>query len=240
MSATPAASADRYGPWNPGIVSPMPREVWPLATIFRPEYVATPLRDAIELADLTGLAPTEIVAWRPERLALHELLVRVTADFSVPDGPRIEDLGIHFRELTTALWRRTSSRGWREIVAAYDAERAAIAQDVSQALAGCSAGRAATVPAPRAAGLARLVRARRRAAATGRDTAEREAAQIAAWEAARASAPRRASARCTARSRASADRSLVRHGRIWGDARCSRGCAPTSRATTRAARRSAA
>ena len=53
------------------------------------------------------------MAFRPERLAVHELLIRVTADVSVPDGPNYEDLGINFREITeTILTDPTSSRTW--------------------------------------------------------------------------------------------------------------------------------
>jgi hypothetical protein len=220
MNATSAASADAHGPWNPGIVSPMPREVWHLATIFRADNVATPLRDAIELADLTGLAPTEIVAWRPQRLALHELLVRVTADFSVPDGPRIEDLGINFRELVTALWRRTVEPRMPEIVAAYDAERAAIAHAVSAALAVRAAGDSraevsGTPDAPR--GWRAWFHRRPLTTATSVDAAERDAAQIVEWEARAQGAPsarEHAVYRALARVGASL---LVRHGCIWGD-----------------------
>ena len=71
MTATVYPADVVHGPWNPGLVSPMPREVWHLATIFRADNVATPLEEAIELGDLTGLPPAEIVAFRPERLALH-------------------------------------------------------------------------------------------------------------------------------------------------------------------------
>jgi len=38
-----------------------------------------------------------LVAFRPERLVVHELLARVTADFSVEDGQKTEDLGINFQ-----------------------------------------------------------------------------------------------------------------------------------------------
>jgi hypothetical protein len=41
---------------------------------------------AAELRDITGLELSDIVAFRPRRLVLHELLIRVTADLSVPDG----------------------------------------------------------------------------------------------------------------------------------------------------------
>ena len=221
MSATLDATAPHDGPWNPGLVSPMPREVWPLATIFRPDNVATPLREAIELSDLTGLPPTEIVAFRPQRLALHEVLVRVTADFSVPDGPRIEDLGIHFRELTTALFRRHVEPRMAEIVAAYDAERAAIAHAVGTALAGRTPDPAPPTAASPAARGWRAWLARRAAPApvvgTAPDPAERDAGIVAQWEARAqaAQSPReRAVHRALVRVAAA---SLVRHERIWGD-----------------------
>src|SRR5580765_2889374 len=67
------------GPWNPGIESQIPSELRPLATIFRAENVFTSVARADEMHDLTGLPIPELVAFRPERLALHELLIRVTA-----------------------------------------------------------------------------------------------------------------------------------------------------------------
>ncbi len=99
-------SDEAFGPWHPGIESSVPRRLLPLASLYRPENVFGTLEDALEFADLTGLAPEELVAFRPRRLALHELLVRVTADLSVPDGPRVEDLGINFRAMTSLILER--------------------------------------------------------------------------------------------------------------------------------------
>src|SRR5271163_928314 len=91
------------GPWNPGILSQVPKELRPLSTIFRPENISTSVAAADELHGLTGFALSELVVFRPHRLALHELLIRVTADFAVPDGSRIEDLGINFRRIASRL-----------------------------------------------------------------------------------------------------------------------------------------
>jgi hypothetical protein len=110
---------DAYGPWNPGIESTVPRRLLPLATLYRPENVFGSLEDALELADLTGLPAEELVAFRPQRLALHELLVRVMADLSVPDGPRVEDLGINFRAMTSAILARHVAPRMKEIGEAY-------------------------------------------------------------------------------------------------------------------------
>ena len=98
--------AEQYGSWNPGIQSVLPRELLALSTIFRPENVVTSVPAALELRGLTGLALSDLVVFRAERLALHELLIRVTADFVVPDGSRVEDLGISFREMTSNLLAR--------------------------------------------------------------------------------------------------------------------------------------
>jgi len=98
-----AAVAETFGPWHPGIESQVPPHLRHLCTIFRPENVATDVAHAEELQDLTGLELSELVAFRPARLALHEVLIRVTADLSVPDGTKIEDLGINFRRITRTI-----------------------------------------------------------------------------------------------------------------------------------------
>ena len=120
-----------FGPWNPGIRSPLPRELLPFATIFRPDNVFTTPHYADELHDLTGLDVTDIVTFRPERLALHELLVRITADLSVPDGARIEDLGINFREMTRVILSRYIEPRMPTIVATYEALQTDIAGRVA-------------------------------------------------------------------------------------------------------------
>ncbi len=94
------------GPWNPGIASQVPKELRHLATIFRAENVFTSIAAATEFRGLTGFSLSELVVFRPHRLALHELLVRVTADFAVPDGTRIKDLGLNFREIARLLLLR--------------------------------------------------------------------------------------------------------------------------------------
>ncbi|MEO7208679.1 MAG: hypothetical protein ABI356_14060, partial [Steroidobacteraceae bacterium] len=95
-----------FGPWNPGIESQVPKELRHLATIFRAENVFTSAAAASELRGLTGFNLSELVVFRPQRLALHELLVRITADFEVPDGTRIADLGLNFREIARLLLSR--------------------------------------------------------------------------------------------------------------------------------------
>jgi len=131
-----------FGPWNPGIESALPRRLLPLATLYRPENVFGSLADALELADLTGLAAEELVAFRPRRLALHELLVRVMADLSVPDGPRVEDLGINFRAMSATLLERYVEPRMNEIERTYHRLEGEIAALAGAELAAAFAARA--------------------------------------------------------------------------------------------------
>jgi hypothetical protein len=111
---------DEFGPWNPGIASLVPKELGHLATIFRPENVFTSIAAATELRGLTGFDLSELVVFRPQRLTLHELLVRVTADFAVPDGTRIADLGLNFREIARLLLSHYLEPAMDAIVLSYE------------------------------------------------------------------------------------------------------------------------
>jgi hypothetical protein len=110
---------EEFGPWNPGIYSQVPKDLRHLATIFRPENVFTSVAAASELRGLTGFNLSELVVFRPQRLVLHELLVRVTADFAVPDGTRIADLGLNFREIARQLLSRHLEPAMDALIAAY-------------------------------------------------------------------------------------------------------------------------
>jgi hypothetical protein len=115
----PTMPDKEIGPWNPGIYSQVPKELRHLATIFRPENVFTSVAAASELRGLTGFNLSELVVFRPQRLVLHELLVRVTADFAVPDGTRIADLGLNFREIARQLLSRHLEPAMDTLIAAY-------------------------------------------------------------------------------------------------------------------------
>ena len=130
-----ATAGETFGPWNPGIVSQLPRELLPLSTLFRPENVLTSVAQASELRDLTGIDIFDLVAIRPERLALHELLIRVTADLSVPSGSRVEDLGINFRRMVNTLLANHIASRMTEVDAACAALRRRLAALIDAELA---------------------------------------------------------------------------------------------------------
>ena len=175
------ASGAEFGPWNPGIVSQLPVELRHLCTVFRAENVSTSLSAATELQSLTGLPATELVAFRPQRLVLHEVLIRVTAELSVPDGSRIEDLGINFRKITSRLIRGYLEPQMPAITAAFVQTRRSLAGAIHSAFADVVDAAPAQVSAGRSP-LLRLWSRRRSAPPPAAEPAGWGLAQIAACE----------------------------------------------------------
>jgi len=120
------------GPWNPGLETPIPEELRPLETVFREENVSTRMAAARELRGLTGLDPANLVAFRPRRLMLHELLIRVTSNISVPSGEHIGDLGINFRRITRTLLASEIETRMDEVTRAYAAVKDALAKGAAK------------------------------------------------------------------------------------------------------------
>ena len=202
------------GPWNPGLQSQIPTELLPLATIFRADTVHTTLRQARELADLTGLAPEELVAFRPERLVVHELLIRVTADLSVDTGHKTEDLGINFRHMTEVILTRHLAPHMAEFVAAHDALRMQLHDAITDEL---DAGLRATASPPRRSFWSRLRGSAHRPTAAEADTAASDLRAIQHWEScAQQAAAALQRAACEALTRVGSAMH-ARHGRLWGD-----------------------
>lgn len=137
-----------FGPWNPGLQSHMPREWLGLATLFRPENVYGDLASVEELAGLTGFSRSELVAFRPRRLALHELLIRVTADFAVPDGSRIGDLGINFRRIASRILTGYVDPRMDAVEKAFESARRKVMATLEGALTELAGGRGAPAWGP--------------------------------------------------------------------------------------------
>ena len=101
-----ATASPEFDAWNPGLESTIPRALRPLATLYRPENANISYREAEDLSEFCGLDPAELASFKTERLIVHELLVRVTADLSVPDGPSYEELGINLRGMVDTILRK--------------------------------------------------------------------------------------------------------------------------------------
>jgi len=206
------------GPWNPGIQSQMPVELRHLCTIFRPENVLTSVAGAAELHGLTGFSPSELVAFRPQRLVLHELLIRVTADFVVPDGSRIGDLGINFREMASHILMRYIVPEMDAVTAAFEQVRrrlrGAVDAALSSAVSGQGPKRASAMPGPASRLFARLAGWRNGAVADDRSWGPSQIADCERMAAGAAGALEEAACRALARVMSAL---FATHGRAWGD-----------------------
>ena len=207
-----------FGPWNPGIQSQVPHEIAHLATIFRPENVFTSRDDARELHDLTGLDLTDLVVFRPQRLALHEILVRVTADLSVPDGDRIEDLGINFRAISRTILTKYVEPAMAAVTAAYDDAKKELATHINAELSALMQVPPDVAPAPRERSrLKDFFRRREPAASVAGSGSGWDERLVAQWTARAHAAAGDAQDRAACRALARVISSLLhRHGGPWG------------------------
>lgn len=118
VAAGQVPDAAIIGPWNPGVRSDLPSAFLPLVTVYRSEHVETPLRDALDLSDLCGLPARQLSRFRARRLVVHEVLIRVMSDLSVPVGAVYADLGVNFRAIVSTILREGIEPRLSEIEAA--------------------------------------------------------------------------------------------------------------------------
>ena len=97
---------DAYHAWAPGITSSIPPHLKPLITVFQPDNSVISYAEAKEAAQLCGLPETDLAILHVDRLIIHELLLRVTSDLYVPDGPNYADLGISLRSMVDTIYQR--------------------------------------------------------------------------------------------------------------------------------------
>ncbi len=134
MSVADRSSIDEYGPWNPGISSDLPRHLLPLATVFRPENVSTRPSEAQELRNFCGLEAHELVAFRPQRLIVHEVLIRVSADLAIYDGRQYEDLGINLRRIASVILDQYVMPNFEELQETFEASVAKMLETIRDEL----------------------------------------------------------------------------------------------------------
>jgi hypothetical protein len=125
---------ENYSAWNPGIESEIPAEYRELETIYDPANVFTTINEVNELAKETGISPEELISFRPHRLVLHELIVRITADIVVLEGETEEDLGINFRNIARKIFSKYIIPGLMQIEHGFDTMRTRIEDLTAQEL----------------------------------------------------------------------------------------------------------
>jgi hypothetical protein len=219
VASTCETRAPKLGPWNPGIKSQLPTTFLRLSTIFRAENVFTGIEEAHERSAFTGLEPEDLVAFRPERLVVHELLIRVMADVSVRDGPEYADLGVNFRRIVETIHRSHIEPHMADIVHAYhQLRRHAAALIESELSSSLFAAATDSAREPAASGVLRLLGlGRKRQGPPPESIEDKERRILAEWQQ-RADASEEPLLTSTLRALARLAAALgVRHGRVRGD-----------------------
>jgi hypothetical protein len=130
-----AEAAAGLDAWHPGVGTGIPAEYRHLETIIRPECSSSRLAELAELHSLTALPFEELSAFKPERQALHEAIVRVTADLAVPEGDFEEQFGRNFRAIANALMDEAVAPRIADIAADWQRWREGVSQQVRTILA---------------------------------------------------------------------------------------------------------
>lgn len=187
----PGRTDEDAGAWNPGIASEIPSELMPLVTLYRPENSTVDVKQAKEAAEFCGLKTADMISLRAERLVVHELLIRVTADLSVPDGPNYEDLGISLRTMVATILERHIEPHIKDVNAAFEKCRsdalALIESELAKQLYAPATVPSAAAPAPsffaRIFGAGPKKQDRRTAPSTsGQSDTAREIAAVTNWQ----------------------------------------------------------
>jgi len=209
-----------YGPWNPGLESELPRDYLPLSTIFRSENVSTGIAKAHELSDYCGLPVDELVAFRAERLIVHELLIHVTTSVAVPDGRDYEDLGRNFRKIASTILNRYIAPHQAELTQVFEQLRSAASVIIEREFAKAFAEPKPEVEADEGSGWRRLFalnKPKRPPPFPMEAAAERDRRIISEWRKKSETAGNRLDEACFDALNRIAMGVMARHSRLFGD-----------------------
>jgi len=123
-----------FNAWNPGLSSDIPAALLPRVTLYDAKNTDTRYQDAKDAANFCGLKPHEMVLFKVHRLAMHEVLIRVTADLHVPDGPNYADLGLSLRRMASQILIHHVTPKMAELEQEYDQNRRVICDRLSSYL----------------------------------------------------------------------------------------------------------
>lgn len=188
--------------------------------MFENENVSTSIAKAHELSDYCGLPAHELVAFRPERLIVHELLIHVTTSLSVPDGRDYEDLGRNFREITSTILNRYVAPHRAELTQVFEQLRSAASVVIARELAKAFADPRPEVEDrgsrwPRQ--LFALVKSKKRPRFPIETAAERDRRIVSEWRKKSETANDRLDQACFDALNRIATGVMNRHGRVRGD-----------------------
>jgi hypothetical protein len=206
--------------WNPGLESQLPRAYLPLSTIFRADNVSTGVARAYELSDFCGLPAEELVAFRVERLIVHELLIHITTGIAVPDGRDDEDLGKNFREIAATILNRFIAPHRDDLARVFDKLKqesaSIIARELDTALARPKAA-AVAEQGGRSRWPFSLAKARQPPQPISETAAERDQRIVSGWQDKSQEVHDGLRAACFAALHRIAAAIVARHGQLLGD-----------------------
>jgi hypothetical protein len=209
-----------FGAWNPGLESEVPREYLPLSTIFRSDNVLTGIAKAHELSDYCGLPVEELVAFRADRLIVHELLIQVTTSVAVPDGRDYEDLGRNFRVIATTILNRYVAPHRRELTQVFEQLKSKASAKIERELAIAFAAPKPAVEADRESWLRRLFAVEwptKRPVAPAETAVERDRRIVSEWRRKSETAANRLDEACFDALNRIATAVMSKRGRLFGD-----------------------
>jgi hypothetical protein len=209
-----------YRAWNPGLESRLPREYLPLSTIFRSENVSTSIAKSHELSDYCGLPLHELVAFRADRLIVHELLIHVTTGLAVPDGRDDEDLGRNFRKIAATILDRYITPHRDELARVFEQVRHKASAVIERELGTAVAETKTAVGADQSADWRRLFafgKSRKPAPKPAETVAERDQRILSQWSKKSQNTEDRLEQACFAALYEVATAVISRQGRLSGD-----------------------
>ena len=124
----------QFHPWNPGLGTDLPKHLYNLETIYHADNTLTQLADLTELAKLTGIKTERLVEFKPQRLLLHELIVRITAHVVIPETEDEELLGKRFRAIVRHVMANYIEPEKTRIFARFEDYQQGVARQVEQHL----------------------------------------------------------------------------------------------------------
>jgi hypothetical protein len=198
----------------------LPREYLPLSTIFRSENVSTSIAKAHELSDYCGLPVHELVAFRADRLIVHELLIHVTTGLAVPDGRDDEDLGRNFRKIAATILDRYITPHRDELARVFEQVRHKASAVIERELGTAFAETKTAVGADQSADWRRLFafgKSRKPAPKPAETVAERDQRILSQWSKKSQNTEDRLEQACFAALYEVATAVISRQGRLSGD-----------------------
>ena len=188
--------------------------------MFRSENVSTSVAKAHELSDYCGLPVHELVAFRAERLIVHELLIRVTASLTVPDGTNYEDLGKNFRAIASTILNQYITPHREELAQVFEQVKSAASAMIAQELSKLSSDLRPAVEADEGSRWRRpfnFAKPKKRPLFSVEAAEERERRIVSEWRVKSETADNRLDESCFHALSRIATAIISRRGRLFGD-----------------------